>query len=283
MERIAIMVDSGTDIPQLELDRYHIYMAPLGIHYETASYRDRLDITTQQVIDRLDQEIPKTSLPSAEYVATMFQDIQDRGISQVLVVTISPHLSGAYNLMQAVASDFPDLEVAFINTKTISIAAGVTAIYGAQLAEQGYSLPEILENLEHSMKNNHGFFTVSTLKYLQQGGRIGLIPATLGTLLGILPILSCNEEGLFYPVKKVRGKSAAWESAFSMLRESIGSYQEFNLYVAHGGEEAQAKILESRLRQEFPQAKHLYFSTVSAASIVHTGPGLVGIGVQGLI
>jgi len=35
-----------------------------------------------------------------------------------------------------------------------------------------------------------------------------------------------------------------------------------------------------RLKAAFPQAEEIYFGTISPALVVHTGPGLLGVGIQ---
>lgn len=45
-----------------------------------------------------------------------------------------------------------------------------------------------------------------TLTYLQKGGRIGRVAGMAGTLLNIKPIISCDDDGIYYPVAKVRGE-----------------------------------------------------------------------------
>ena len=43
---------------------------------------------------------------------------------------------------------------------------------------------------------------------------------------------------------------------------------------------AEAKEMKTRLEQEFPQVKEIFFGQISPALVVHTGPGLLGVGVQ---
>ena len=76
---IAVLADSCNDIPQELLDKYHIYILPLMINYKDASYRDRVDITPEQVYERFQEEIPKTSLPLPETIADTFAKIKADG------------------------------------------------------------------------------------------------------------------------------------------------------------------------------------------------------------
>ena len=42
----------------------------------------------------------------------------------------------------------------------------------------------------------------------------------------------------------------------------------------------EAKAMMERLKAAFPQAEEIYFGTISPALVVHTGPGLLGVGIQ---
>ena len=60
----------------------------------------------------------------------------------------------------------------------------------------------------------------------------------------------------------------------------IGEAPRFRLAVAHGAAEEEAKAMMERLKAAFPQAEEIYFGTISPALVVHTGPGLLGVGIQ---
>ena len=67
-DKIAILVDSGTDVPPGLIEKYHMFVAPLRIMFSDGEYNDGIDLTAAQLYQRLPREIPKTSLPSAEIV-----------------------------------------------------------------------------------------------------------------------------------------------------------------------------------------------------------------------
>lgn len=62
-EKIALLVDSGTDVPAQIMEQYGMYMLPLQIIYKDRTYTDKVDITAEEIYERLPQEIPSTSLP----------------------------------------------------------------------------------------------------------------------------------------------------------------------------------------------------------------------------
>ena len=48
-------------------------------------------------------------------------------------------------------------------------------------------------------------FYMDTLKYLKKGGRIGKVTSVVGEVLNLKPIISCNEDGIYYTVGLIRG------------------------------------------------------------------------------
>ncbi|MEG1501056.1 MAG: DegV family protein, partial [Clostridiales bacterium] len=233
-KKIALLIDSCTDVPQEYIDRYGIFVIPLMIHYSYGEFRDGIDINPQQVYDRFSEEIPTTSLPSGDSILKTLQEIYDLGFDQVVAVTISSGLSGTNNVLTLMAKDFGKLDCRIIDTKSIGIGAGVTAIYAAQLIQDGLDIDAIEEKLHKSVANSKIFFCVSTLEYLKKGGRIGLVSATMGNLLGILPVISCNEEGIYYTVKKARGRQSALKTALNLTVQAVGNSKKYNIAIVHG-------------------------------------------------
>ncbi len=278
MKNIAILVDSGTDVPQEYIDKYGIYILPLVIQYSTGVYHDRVNITGQQVLENLETEIPKTSLPSVGEAMDLIQRIRDDGFQQVIAVTISSGLSGTHHMLKMVAAEFPDMDIRVIDTKNISIGAGIAAIRAGELIAQGKTLDEITEILDRLIPQTKVFFSLDTLKYLQKGGRIGRVTATMGTMLGIRPIISCNEEGIYYTVKKARGVKASMDCAIEQVLKAAEGYDHPRLFIAHVGAADRAQQMTEILKEHF--GDNIIFSDVSSALMVHTGPGLVGVGIQ---
>ena len=78
-EKIAILVDSGVDIPSNLVNKYNMYVAPLTIIYSDKEYSDGVDITAEEVYSRLETEIPSTSLPSGQTIQNIFNKIKEDG------------------------------------------------------------------------------------------------------------------------------------------------------------------------------------------------------------
>ena len=278
--KVAILVDSGTDVPQELIEKYQMYVIPLKIIYKDRVYTDKVDITPEEIYQRLPQEIEGTSLPDCETITKIFEQIKQDGYEKILAVTISSGLSGTYNIVRLIAQQQEELEAYVLDTKNIGIGAGFSAIQAAKWLEEGMEWSLLIERLNELVKQTKVFFNVATLEYLQKGGRIGLVASILGTALKLNPIISCNDEGIYYTVGKARGRKKSLDRTVSYVKERVGTAKVFNLAVAHGDAKEEATEMMARLKEEFPQAQQIYFGQISPALVVHTGPGLLGVGVQ---
>ena len=92
--KIAIITDTSCDIPDEILKEFSIYLVPLRIVYENSEYRDKFEITPQEIYDSLETEIPKSSLPLSSDVDDLIDKIIQDGYSDIIIITISSGSSG---------------------------------------------------------------------------------------------------------------------------------------------------------------------------------------------
>lgn len=281
-QKIAILTDSGSDVPAYLVEEYGIYVAPLKIIYSDGEYLDGINISAEDVYSRLEKEIPSTSLPDGEQIQGIFDQIKADGYEKVLAIAISSGLSGTYNIMRVVGEQQKDLEVFAVDTKNISIASGFNAIQAAEYIKEGMEWEDLKETVAKNIANSKVFFSVSTLEYLQKGGRIGLVASIFGSTINLKPIISCNEDGIYYTVAKIIGKKRSYKKALDLATEFIGDSKDYNIGVVHGAAEDDAEELLGELKSRLPKYKIFVEGQISPALGVHTGPGTIGIVVQKL-
>jgi DegV family protein with EDD domain len=281
-EKIAILVDSGSDVPREYREKYNMYVAPLTIIYKDAEYRDGVDIDPQTVYERFSEEIPSTSLPSPATVAEIFKKIKADGFEKVIVVVISSGLSGTFEMLRNFGSEPEGLEAYYVDTRNIGIGSGFSAIRAGELIEQGLSFSDVCSQVEAAAKNTKLFFCVATLEYLLKGGRIGLVAGVMGMLLDVKPVISCNEDGIYYTVAKARGREKSLKLALEKAVEFAQGAKEYNITVVQGAAEAEGKALMAAMKERLPDFRYAIEEQLTPALVVHTGPGLIGIGVQRL-
>lgn len=279
-QKTALLVDSGIDVPPSIIKEYGIYSLPLKIIYKDREYSDGVDIQAEEVYSNLSVEIPKTSLPGAAEAISILDRIKSDGYENVLAVTLSSGLSGTYNMISLVAKDYEGLDVQVVDTKNIGIAGGMVAIRAAEYISEGMDFETLVKTVNEDVPDSKTFFCISTLEYLQKGGRIGLVSSMLGTALNLKPIISCNEEGIYYNVAKISGRKRSLDKMIDIATEYASKGKLYNLAVVHGGAAEDAEKVKEKLLSKLSKYKNVFEGQISPALGVHTGPGLVGIGVQ---
>ena len=110
------------------------------------------------------------------------------------------------------------------------------------------SFAQIVERARNLVDRSKVFFVVGTLEYLQRGGRIGRVSATLGEFLNVKPIISINKEGVYYTYKKIRGRRRSIDELFSIAREFIEK-QKCRVAVMHGACPEEAAYLVKKVEE----------------------------------
>ncbi len=118
---------------------------------------------------------------------------------------------------------------------------------------------------------------VKTLEYLIKGGRIGKVEGTLGKILNVKPIISINDEGIYYTYAKVRGRKKSLDKIVEVFKE-LTQGKRVKLGVAHSASEAEAKDVKDKiLGYKKTEIIEDFIAEMGPGMVVHTGPGLVGV------
>ncbi len=123
---------------------------------------------------------------------------------------------------------------------------------------------------------------MSTLEYLVKGGRIGLVAGMVGQLLNVKPVIACNEDGIYYTVGKARGREKSLRLALEKAVEFAEGATEYNIAVVQGAAAEEGRALMAAMKERLPDFRYAIEEQLTPALVVHTGPGLIGIGVQRL-
>ena len=278
--KVAILVDSCNDISEELTQKYGFYTMPLVINYKDRSYKDRVGITPQEVYDSFKVEIPKTSLPLRSDIDALLDQIKADGYDNIIASIISSGLSGTYQSMHLIADDRDDLNIEVINTLNIGIGSGFVGIYAAELLEQGLDFDTVVDKTREAVSNSSVIFGLETLEYLMKGGRIGKVSGILGSALKIKPIISCNTDGIYDTIAKVRGRKQSINKMMEIARAKVGNHKNYYIALCHGDALDEMLQMKEELKDLISNAKIYSEGQISPVLGVHTGPGLLGIGVM---
>ncbi|MDO7204947.1 DegV family protein [Paraclostridium bifermentans] len=204
MNNLKIVCDSLSDISKELRDRYDIEMVSLTVRFDDKEYRDGIDLEPKEFYDMLrDGKMPQTSQATYSQFKSVFDKFVNEG-REILYISGSSRATGTYQ-SAIMAKNDTDGKIYTFDTMNFSYGCGMQVIKAAQMAREGASIDNILNQLEYMKENMYVVFSVDDLKYLQRGGRISSSKAVIGNMLGIKPILEVKD-GLVTPVAQVRGK-----------------------------------------------------------------------------
>lgn len=275
MKKIALVTDSTCDLPGKIINKYDIKIMPLKVIYSDGEYKDKIDIEPEDIYQRFSEEIPKTSLPLLGDCIALFESLKSEGYTHLIVTTISSGLSGTINMMKNAKNTVEGLEIEIIDSKSLSMGLGYPVLEGAKELEKTNDYTKTIQKIKDVISKTDTFYVVETLEYLKKGGRIGRVEGTIGELLKIKPIISINEDGVYYTYKKVRGRNRSIKVIYDIVKERA-SKSKINVAVAHGNAYDEAMGLLDNIKK-IKNVVETTFTQISPVLVVHTGPGLIGV------
>ena len=275
---VRIVTDSVADIPAGVVAELGISIIPVLLHFGEETFRDGIDITTDQFFQKLvnSDVMPTTSVPSMDMFARTYAKLAEE-TDEILVIMLSSKLSGLYNAaVQSAALVDTDIRIEVIDSGYAVMAQGFIVIRAAQAARDGASMDEIIEIVHRDLPRVEIRAAFDTLEYLQRGGRIGKAAALMGSLLKINPIVALKD-GVVEPAGRARSRA----KAIDLLYDFAAGYSNIEELAVEGGAcPDDVDNLVERLGAIFPRER-IYRSRATPVIGAHTGPGLILVAVLG--
>jgi len=275
---VKIVTDSVSDISPAIAAGLGITVVPLNIVIDGVTYRDGVDLTTEDFYRRLESEAiqPSTSTPAPYVFAGVYDSLADEA-DGILVITIGRKLSAtAESAMKAIDAMGKKCRVIVIGSELAMMGEGLLVIAAAKAARQGAGLDELAAMTRTNIGRIGIRIAFDTLEYLKRGGRIGKAQAMLGSMLGINPILGIKD-GEVFPFGRERSRSRAIEH----LCRFVGEYKNIEeLAVEDATTPDETNAFVGRLCEKYPRER-VFLSKVSPVIGTNVGPRAVGVAVLG--
>ncbi|KAA3642293.1 MAG: DegV family protein [Chloroflexi bacterium] len=278
MSKVAIVIDSTTNLPLDVMKQYDIREIHSVVIWSGEELLDRVDIQPTEFYQRLSTaaEMPTTSQATPGEAKEVLEQLASEGVKDVLAIHLSDKLSGTIGSMeQAIALKEADINVEIVNTKSASMGSGWPILMAARAAEAGKSMAEVKAVAEAACQHTGLILVVDTLEFLHRGGRIGGAQRFIGTALNLKPILEV-QDGAIEALERQRTTKKAYNRLVELTEERIGGRSPVYLAVLHANaaDDAQ-KVLDMVAAKVNPV--ETIIAEVSPSVGTHTGPGTVGV------
>ena len=220
--------------------------------------------------------LPKTSQPSLAKLDEILTQLSTEGYTHVVGLFLSSGISGFWQNIQFLIEDYPELMIAFPDSKITSAPLGSMVKNTLNWAENGLSFDDILAKLQKQIDGTSAFIMVDDLNHLVKGGRLSNGSALIGNLLSIKPILYFNDEGVIEVYEKVRTEKKAIKRLVDVLSD-VTENGEYEVFIIHSRAEEKAQYFYQALAER-GQTKNLEIVSFDGVIATHLGEGAVAFG-----
>ena len=257
-------------------------------HYKLngVDYPDDLgqSIPFEEFYKRMDsgEETQTSQINVTEYLE-YFTKFLSEG-KDVLHLTLSSGISGSYNsainAAKIAKERFPERKIYVIDSLAASSGYGLLMDKLADLRDGGMDIEELKNWAEENKLNLHHWFFSSDLKFFIKGGRVSKTSGTIGTILGICPLLNVDKEGHLIARAKIRSKKKVIQEIVKRMEENAegGLSYSGKCYICQSAclDDANevAKLVEERFKNLNGNVMINYIGTTIGS---HTGPGTVAL------
>ena len=215
MEKIKIITDSTLDLPAELIREKDIEVLPLLINFGEESYLDGIEITTKEMIDKIDATgvLPTTAQVTPNRFEESFKKYLDEGY-KIVALTLSSDMSGTYQSACIAKNMLESDDIIVIDSRNVTSGLGLLVLKACELRDKGLGIKEIEEGILKAIPKVKCSLNFESLENLVRGGRLSKTAGTIGSVLGLRLILEIKD-GKMSVKDKVRGSKKALKKLVS--------------------------------------------------------------------
>lgn len=283
MRNYVIVTDSTADLPAEMIEALGVKVAPLGFGFENENYLnypDHRELSIKEFYDRIRKgERSTTTLVNVATFEEYFEPILQAG-EDILYIGFSSELSGTYSsgvkAAEGLREKYSDAKIECVDTLSASMGEGLLVHHAIMQKRAGKSLDEVKEWLLDNRLHMCQWVTVDDLNHLKRGGRISAVSATLGSALGVKPLIHVDNEGRLIPVGNIRGRKKAIQALYERMEATVVNPEVQTIFISHADCLEDAESLAAIIKEKL-NVKEVICGDMGPVIGSHTGQGALAL------
>ncbi len=279
--KVAVVADTGCDIPQELCERYNIHLIPHTLIFgDNETFLDQYGIERDVFYQRLlDFQTPiRTSQPTPSQFKRMYSFLLNY-FDACVSIHLPPAHSGTIHGARRIAEDYHG-KVAIVDSTCNSMAMGLVVLEAAKAAAQGKDQQEVVRIAEDAAQKARAFFCFDTLKYHLRGGRLSDSLGKLASFLRLRPIITFKEDGVVTLAGVGFSRQGVHKKTWKKIKQAAMGKKNLRFTVAHADNPQLAAWFVQKIRETFDTGD-IPIVEASYTLTSHAGPGSAGIGFIG--
>ena len=280
-QRVAIVTDSGADLPAEVLDRLDLHLVPQRLSIEGRDLVDGVSLSPREFYDqmRMQPVPPRTSQPPPGDFRRMFEFLLAHH-ERVIDVSLGRALSGTLQSAVGAAGRTAADRISVFDTGHATAAQGLLAIWAAEAAQAGLDATRILEGLGRMRPRTVLYAVTRDIRYAVGGGRAPRVALTLTHLLRLSLMFRSRADGRIGLMGGMWGQDNLPERFARTIARRLDPARRYRLIVGHCDCAGDAERVQAALRARVRGIDSIWIVETGSAIGTHAGPGSLVIGVQ---
>ena len=280
---LKIYTDTDTDItPAVAAEYgYTLISMPYSIDAKTIyPYVDFKEFDAHAFYDTLRGGVlPTTSAISKDQYKNYF--IRDFAAgNEILYVHFSRAMTNTFDAMDQAIADlkkqFPAARFEEIDTKGITTISYAIVREVGDMVKAGKTLDEILDWAKVEVDKFAMYFFADDLKFFRRSGRVSGLAATMGTLIGVRPLIHMSQAGKMESIGTVKGRPNAIKALVDKVAELGEDIEKHRICIGHTDAPEIAREVGRQIEERFGKQNIVYVD-VNPTAGSHCGPNGVGV------
>ncbi len=280
---LKLYTDSDTDITPIEAAEYGYKLISMPYSVDAKTTYPYVDFETfdgHAFYDMLRGGVlPTTSAISKEQYINYFEEDFKAG-NDILYVHFSRAMTNTFDVMdQAIAelkAQYPNVRFEEIDTKGITTISYAIVREVGDMVKAGKTLDEILEWAKTEVDKFAMYFFADDLKFFRRSGRVSGLAATMGTLIGVRPLIHMSQAGKMESIGTVKGRPNAIKALVEKVAELGDEIDKHRICIGHTDAPEIAQEVGRMIEDRFGK-QNIVYVYVNPTAGSHCGPNGVGV------
>ena len=275
-KKIQITTDCVCDLPKEFLEHYGIGSMYCYVHTDKGRFCDINEITSDNLLEYLSTVEGKTTSQSAsvEEYETFFSDALSIG-ERVLHITTAQKVGNGHKVAMAAAQGFDNVTV--VDSGHLSSGLGLMVLRAAHLAKQGWSLEEIIKDLEQMKNRVSTSFIVPSAETLYRNGKVSLDLKKICEIFNLHPVITVKKSKITLSGIKRGSMKNAYTDYIRDCFKGKNNIDTSLLFITYAG--CSAKQLKEFKEEvlKYQNFERIEFQKASATVSSNCGLGTMGV------
>jgi len=280
MNKVAIIIDTTSNMSQEIADRYDVRLMPAGITMGGKTYPDT-EINLTDFYEKLPKWKEAGNMPTSTAVPiSVFLDAYrqlSRKAEAILYISqsakFSLSLNAALQAKQMAQDELSQTAIEVVDCATVCGAQMLIAIEAARAAAAGKSFSEVVEVTNNMIKKVNEITFSDDLYYLAKGGRIHKARPWAGSKITNTVLLEADAStgGEHRPLARCKTKGQTLKTLFDLVKQRSGG-KKLHVAIDHADALAEAEELKEKVSSQF-QCVEVFINQIRPVVTLHTGVG----------